>query len=225
VRIDTPEGRYYETPAGRFPSVTTILRATAVESPTLADWKRRATADELARVEAKRDRGATRGTELHAAIEAAVEAGTSVAPSPWAVSLSAEISTLMGARSLGSEVEVWHDAHQYAGTLDQISEVPGVGVVLWDWKSWEIDAAKRSKTKRREWIEDHLIQCRLYAKAWGRLHRRKVDQIRVAIARCVADPGGLRPMPAQVFAVDRRDPEYRELWRRAVSRLDAFAAA
>ena len=108
-----------ETPGGTFPAVTRILYETKPESPRLERWKATATPEVLAAAEAKRDRGARRGTLLHREVDAALSVGVLSRPSPWAVSLNDEIARALEGQVHGSEVEVWHE-DGFAGKLDLV---------------------------------------------------------------------------------------------------------
>lgn len=59
-RLDTPNGRFYETPHGIFPSVTTVL--SSLSSDSLDEWKK-AVGDDVARKIC--ENAARRGTRLH----------------------------------------------------------------------------------------------------------------------------------------------------------------
>lgn len=64
-RLDTPSGRFYKTPDGTFPSVTSIL--SAIPNPELEAWKQSIGKEEAERVSRK---AATRGTHFHSYCEA-----------------------------------------------------------------------------------------------------------------------------------------------------------
>ncbi len=219
-RIDDHEGlgRHYECSHGIFPSVTTILRATA-DRRGLDFWRRKV-GHEYA--EAVKRAAAERGSKLHLEIEDSLFLGDLPRhPSPWLESLRPQVLQCMNAKDRVTEQGVYSKKHEYAGTLDTLAELDG-RIVLWDWKTYlPSDEAKRAdpKPKKPAHLEDYLLQTRAYAKAAGSTLYRTVDEIRVAIARCAVRGDVLVPLPAQVVVVSREDDDYGQLWKSFSLRL------
>ena len=74
-RIDTPEGRRYETPDGeKLPSVTTILSATTPKEKIqkLAEWRNRVGNQKAQQITTE---AAGRGTRMHKFIEDYIKTG------------------------------------------------------------------------------------------------------------------------------------------------------
>lgn len=211
-------GRHYDTPAGIFPSVSTVLRGTQ-DTARLDAWVEKV-GREFA--EAIRDAAANRGTGLHSEIEDTLLFGAwPREPSAWMESLRPEVEMAMGATNRLAEERVFSRKHGYAGTLDLLGDVK-TRTILWDWKTYLPSNEKtreKPPKKKREFCEDYLLQTRAYAKAAGSTLHRTVDEIRVAIGRCAVRGGYLHPLPAQVIVVKREDPEYAKLWTSFEMRL------
>ncbi len=144
--------RYYVTPYGNLPSVTTVLKETrsAADIAGLEKWKR----EEPDHAQISAD-AAARGKELHAMIEAYLKKGVTGTGRWWA-SVWPYLQNVDRHREVLIETPVC-SPEGYAGCLDLLAYV-GDELTLIDWKT----ARKR---KRREWIGDYLLQAAAYAGA------------------------------------------------------------
>lgn len=218
-RVDDYQGlgRHYDTAFGWLPSVSTVLRATG-DRQRLDDWIARVGPEAA---EAIRDAGALRGKRLHAEVDDSLLLGLPSNPSPWLESILPEVEEMMQATDRVSEHPVVSKKYGYAGSLDQMGVVRRRRI-LWEVKTYLPSNEKTRRQppkKKREHCEDYLLQNRAYAKAAGSTMHVKVDEIRVVIARCSLRDGVLRPLPCQVLAVNRDDPEYAQLWSSYEMRL------
>ncbi len=136
VRHDSEEGpREYSTPAGRFPSVTSVLSGTQDRSG-LDQWRDSVgtkRADEILHV------ACARGTGLHNAIESYLTTGNPPAyntlVTPYWKSVAPFLQKVE--RTLLLEAPVWHP-EGYAGSIDWLGyfyDTTGSQPELADWKS------------------------------------------------------------------------------------------
>ena len=181
IRLDSPDGRFYTTPAGTFPSVTTILQATmpAAKRAILARWRDKLGHEEADRV---RDAAARRGSRFHALIQQYLLSWPRPEP-PTDLYFKAVVPFLARIEKvLLIEGEIWHDKVGYAGSLDLLAVIDGK-VTLVDWKTSD-------KPKPKEYLYDHLPQLAAYSAAVHRLYGVLVEQAIVAkvTPRCPFDP-------------------------------------
>lgn len=201
------EDRWYDTDDGPFPGITTVLSVTRVDPPALRKWKKNASPEQLAESEQKKIKGGERGEALHKMVEAFTEDGIQ-GHGPWWDSLQPFLGRLQEVYL--QESAVHHREVGYAGTLDLLGVVDGVPELL-DWKT-------SSKPKKRDWIQDYLLQAAAYVAAVRKLYGPVVEQARIVIA--------LEDRQAQEVVLKRR--ELQELWpevRRRVARYQHFRRA
>jgi len=184
-RIDGAR-RYYATPEGTFPSVTTILDATMPQDKraALAGWRRKVGDQEADRA---RDSAAKRGTRFHKVVEKYLLADPRPEPPHDLYFKSAANFIGRIERALLVEGEVWHDGVGYAGSLDLLAVVDGQ-ITLIDWKT-------RNDPLPKVRAMGHMVQAAAYAAAVHRLWGVVVDR---AMIVC--------PIPrkkAQEFSADR----------------------
>lgn len=193
--------RFYRTPDGELPGVTTILGAT--KSPedraSLERWRRRVGEHEARRI-GKVARH--RGTILHEQVEAYLLRGEE---GPWLDSYWSSIEPVL--RQVDDvhliEGAVWHP-DGWAGTVDCVARLRGELVVL-DWKTSD-------KWKKREYVGDYLLQA-------GVAYPRAAEHVYPEVGRLpgvvvVALGSG---KPAQVFRVEPADGERDFEWAARVA--------
>lgn len=173
-RIDTPQGRFYETPAGLFPSVTTILDATMPQERinALAEWEHRVGVEEAERI---RQEAAERGEVVHMEVERYAEHGVP-GMTTWFQSLEWYLQKVERVQAI--ERPLW-SALGYAGTVDLVAYV-GEFLVVDDWKT-------SGRRKRVEWVRDHILQVAGYAIAYEEREGVAIDQLHVLVALEDAD--------------------------------------
>ncbi len=154
--------RTYRTPDGAWlPSVTSVLKATEIDSPELAAWRERQTPHDLAEVEALRDEGCARGALVHDLVEGYLVSRQEGRrdwerpQTPWWPCIMPALRKVD--RLCATELAVWSGALGVAGRLDCLAFWCGTPVVI-DWKT----ARKR---KRREWLLHHHEQIAAYIDA------------------------------------------------------------
>ncbi|WP_245602628.1 hypothetical protein [Gloeothece verrucosa] len=142
-------GKFYETPCGLFPSVTTILQATMPEEgrTRLRNWHKRNGSE----AEKLRSLAAERGKVIHKLIEARFKGEDVECPTDVSEFWN-EARKILGAigEVVASEKPVYHPRFQYAGTLDLLAHWNGV-LTLFDFKT-------SHREKRSQWLTDAKLQ-------------------------------------------------------------------
>lgn len=201
-RDETNGQRVYNTPHGRFPSVTSILSATKDKS-FLRRWKAKVGAVEAERI---RNEAAKRGNGLHAMVETYLQTGAK-GDGPWWDSIWPFLSTITATHLI--EGPVWHPLG-FAGTADFLGDVKGITSGV-DWKT-------ARSVRKKAWVEDYKLQATAYTGAANFLyeeHGFKAKQSIVVVA--------LEDRPAQVF-VSKRKAMITQ-WGKFGQRIDGYHKA
>ncbi|MDJ1174877.1 hypothetical protein [Roseofilum capinflatum] len=157
--------RYYRVDeAIAYPSVTTLLHATKEDNAGISAWRERVGVEEAERIFKE---AGERGTLIHEAIERYLISGEACANFeifPWFASFLPFISRVEGVIAI--EQALWHP-DGFAGTCDLIASLD-------DGKNWLIDWKSSRRPKKREWIDDYVLQVSAYLRAieyhWGYLN-------------------------------------------------------
>ena len=208
--------RTYETPIGKLPSVTTILRATEDEKTKdkLRKWQHKQ--DKIHGVEQANnnsDNRLNRGKEIHKAIELFHKFNVEPAEN-WMHEGNAQRwkhlqPFLKSIKIMECERFVWHDSG-YAGTADLVAIINDQPTLL-DWKTSD-------RIKKRQWLDEAFIQTAAYAKAWNFSalpaqdsppYLNDITQLAVIV---------ISPEKLQIFTEDNIK-KYEELWN---ERLQEF---
>lgn len=198
-RVEVNGQRLYETPRGKFPSVTSILSATK-DKGYLERWKQKVGNREAERI---RTDAATRGRTLHEMAETFMLHGTP-GSGPWWTSIEEFLKDITGVHLI--EGPVWHPLG-FAGTVDALVDWRGVPTVI-DWKT-------ARSFRRASWVEDYKLQTVAYGGAANWLYRDhgfKVQRGIVVVA--------LEDQPAQVFHIEH--PELVLGWHQFTGRLNEY---
>lgn len=125
-RHDTRIGRFYETPDGVFPSVTTVL--SSIPNPGLDEWKK-AVGEDAAKT--KSIRSAARGTRMHAYCESVLKKETPVPldmfDRAWFKGLDRVLSRI---EPIAIEKTLYTTELEVAGTLDCFCRLDGKFCIL-----------------------------------------------------------------------------------------------
>ena len=164
------ESRLYLTPDGEsLPSVTTVLNKTKDKS-FLKQWS--AKVGEAAAEKIISDASQI-GTALHLYIERLVNeqkyadlTETGIQAEKMAKKIIEEAGTDI-TEVYGSEVHLYYP-HKYAGTADMIALYKGKPAI--------IDFKQTNRPKKREWIQDYLMQLAAYAQAHNALFNTEIEQ-------------------------------------------------
>ena len=164
------DSRLYLTPDGEsLPSVTTILSKTKDKS-FLKQW--RAKVGEAAAEKIIQDAGKI-GTALHLYIERLVNGEKYKDLTKIGIQAEKMAKKIVEeafkdiTEVWGSEIHLYYP-NKYAGTADMIGVYKGRPTVM--------DFKQTNRPKKREWIQDYLMQLAAYAQAHNKLFNTEIEQ-------------------------------------------------
>ena len=166
VRVDSPEGRKYQTPSGKsYPSVTSVVGLLGKEA--IREWRARVGEEEANRVSA---RAARRGTDVHSLCENYL-LNKEVKPGLFDVETFDSIKPLLNRINNIHclETQLFSDHLQVAGTVDCIAEFDGRVSV--------IDFKTSRRIKNRDDIHGYFMQTSAYAVMFEELTKIPVDRL------------------------------------------------
>lgn len=199
--IEVSGARRYSTPAGVFPSVTTILRATK-DMSGLDRWRKRVGEKEADRILRE---SSARGKLVHAILEKYLLEGVE-GSGPWWDSMQPVLQDISNVQLV--EGPLYHAGVGFAGTADFIAHWRGV-LTLGDWKT------ARKRRDKRQYVEDYFLQAAAYTGAANVHYNLNIAQAAVFIA--------LKDEPAQVFVLNR--DELISYWLEFRNRAKMYASA
>ena len=164
--------RHYTINNEKLPSVTTILGKTQSKEKAegLANWRARVGEDEATRI---MDQAAARGTAMHTILEHHIlgKNRLDLTDIGQEAHKMADVVIDKGLSNLdeiwGSEVALYYP-DLYAGATDLVGVYKNADSI--------IDFKQTNKPKRREWIEDYMIQLGAYAMAHNHVYGTKIQQ-------------------------------------------------
>ena len=170
LKRDDGATRLYLTPEGEsLPSVTTVLSKTKDKSG-LDQWRKRVGEKTAEKIIA--DSGRI-GTALHLYIEHYVNKHAYQALTEVGIQAQkmAQVIIDEGLKDVtevwGSEVHLYYPG-KYAGTTDMVGLYKGRPAI--------IDFKQTNKPKKREWVQDYLMQLAAYAYAHNKIFNTEIDQ-------------------------------------------------
>lgn len=126
IRHDTSYGRFYSTPDGLFPSVTTVL--SSIPNPQLDQWRQRVGEEQAAKISL---RATQRGSRLHAYCESILKKETPLKLDPFDRAWFCGIdSVLEKINPIAIEKTLYTTDLEVAGTLDCFCKIDGKLCVL-----------------------------------------------------------------------------------------------
>ena len=172
TRSTTDGIRTYAVGNEKLPSVTSILKATQSDEKraSLARWQARVGVDEATRI---RDQAASRGSNMHLQLEKFIsgQGHLDLTEEGKVAKSMADTVIEKGLCDLqeiwGSEVTLWYPG-LYAGATDLVG--------TFDYEDSIIDFKQSTKPKRKEWIEDYLLQLAAYAMAHNQVYGTEITQ-------------------------------------------------
>jgi genome maintenance exonuclease 1 len=201
--LHLPSGsKFYETPRGLYPSVTSILQATlpADQRQRLNRWKERngSNSDHL------RQQATDRGKVIHKLIEARLKGEVLECP-PDVNGFWNEALRVLGAigEVVASEQPVYHPQLHYAGTLDLLAYWQG-SLTLFDFKT-------SHREKRSQWLTDAKLQIAAYRGAYERLYDTEIAQGLIVV---------ITPNAVQLFTLEK--DELARYWNEWLIRLEQY---
>jgi len=176
-RIDSPEGRVYQTPSGdKYPSVTQVTGL--LNRQFIAEWRKRVGEEEANRVSAK---ASSRGTRIHTLCEDFL-LGKPLQPDMFDVelwnSLKPVVDKIDNIHAL--ESKLYSDKLQLAGTVDCIGEFDGLLSII-DFKT-----SKNPKDINN--IDHYFLQATAYSVMFEELTGIKVPDLTIIIGVDDAKP-------------------------------------
>ena len=172
MRTSIEGRRHYEITGKKLPSVTTILGATQSEEKkeSIAKWTARVGETEATRV---RDQAASRGTNMHLHLERYIlgEGHKDLTDEGQVAGDMAQTIIDKGLVDMseiwGSEVTLYYPG-LYAGATDLVG--------VYDYEDSIVDFKQSNKPKRKEWIDDYLMQLGAYAMAHNQVYDTEITQ-------------------------------------------------
>lgn len=163
--------RFYVTPNGKYPSITTIMGSLSKES--IDKWKKSVgeeTANKISRI------ACSRGTNMHLMCEEYLNNQKLTCKIPDALelfySLKPELNKINNI--LGQEKVLYSDKLKVAGRVDCIADYDGISSI--------IDFKTSKKIKSEEDIQSYFLQTTFYALALAELKNIVVKQVVILMA-------------------------------------------
>lgn len=177
VRVDTENGRLYQTPSGRaYPSVTSVL--SILGKREIMEWRKRVGEEEANRISG---RAKSRGTAVHSLCESYLR-NEKVEPGPFDLdtfrSLQPLLDRIDNIHCL--ETQLYSNYLQVAGTVDCIAEFDG--------KTSVIDFKTSTRVKSRDDIHGYFMQTSAYAVMFEELTKIPVGRLVILMSVDNEDP-------------------------------------
>ena len=186
--IDSESGRVYNTPTGTYPSITTVLGATANKA-WLQKWIESVGQEEADRI---KNAAAERGTILHNYLErfyeeydsptkeqarSFIQSSGLTEEKPFIKTMTVELMKHLlvnNFRSVSQEFVVWDDELKIAGRCD--------GVGYWNDNLVVIDYKTSRKKKSVSQIKDYYLQATFYCNAHNKIFNSSVNRFIILMA-------------------------------------------
>lgn len=149
-QLNTPNGRFYKTPDGIFPSVTTVL--SSIPNPSLDEWRRNVGEEEANRISRK---ATSTGNRMHAFCEDYLSGKEPKLDLIDKFQFGTIVQELKKIRPIALEKSLWSKKLKIAGSIDCIGKYER------DWSI--IDFKTASKDKFREDISNYFLQTAAYS--------------------------------------------------------------
>ncbi|MCK9369621.1 PD-(D/E)XK nuclease family protein [Candidatus Dojkabacteria bacterium] len=166
--VDGPKGRFYNTPGGKYPSITTILGSG--EKPWLTSWR-----DSLGPIKADKEmkRASDRGTAVHLMLERFVNND----PNPTRGQQIDHINEFKSLRNyirpidniLLQEAALYSDTMKIAGRVDLISDYKR--------RIATIDYKTSTGSKTEQMIQNYFLQTTAYSLMVGEMYDIIIEDI------------------------------------------------
>ena len=176
AKVTKNHKRHYETPDGRaLPSVTTVLSATK-DMTHLHAWRKRIGEAKAQQITTE---SANIGTVMHGSLEKHVK-GIERKPGSNLIHQKAHaMANVIIDNGLTDVSEVWgsevslYYSELYAGTTDLVGVYKGEPAIL--------DFKQARKLKKKEWVEDYLLQLVAYSEAHNKMYDTDIKTGRIFI--------------------------------------------
>lgn len=172
-----PTGRTYYTPAGAFPSITTLLGKTSPNQIWLQKWREKVGEEEASRISKE---ATDRGSLVHEYLERywnGIDIEEELSSEPINVRYPVK-ALLKGTQPnvtsvWAQEIPIWSLSLGFAGRIDMVG--------LWKDTPSIIDFKTSKKVKSVKDIKDYFLQCSGYAHAHNELFSTSIQKIVVII--------------------------------------------
>jgi len=169
--VDLPKGErvdgFYQTPDGKFPSVTTVVGWK--KNQFFAEWRKNNPKEAV--------RTRNRGTKLHSLVENYIKNDPEYAKNqdPYTLDLFCQFQEQVNKIDNVKAIEgfLWSKPLRLAGRVDCIADFNGIPSV--------IDFKGSTKPKKKEDIKNYFLQATAYAVMWQERTGEKIDQIAILI--------------------------------------------
>ena len=172
TRSTTDGLRIYDVGNERLPSVTTILQAT--QSPAKLEFFKRWRAQKgEEKADKIKNEAASRGTNLHKYLEKHI-LGEGYVDLTEEGKLAKAMSDVIIEKGLKDLSEVWGSevTIHYPGLYEGQTDLVGT----YDYEDSIIDFKQSNRPKRKEWIEDYMMQLAAYAMAHNTVYGSEITQ-------------------------------------------------
>lgn len=170
-KVTLKTGRFYAVGENKYPSITTVLSATA-DHTALDEWRKRVGAEEAARITAESTKI---GTAMHSCFENFLqgkdlpEAITEEQKTGLAMFNAGKLQIKRFVKEvIAQEMIVWSDVLKVAGQFDLLCKNHKDELVLVDFKS-------AKKRKPREFVENYRLQTAFYRQCIKEMMGLEVD--------------------------------------------------
>lgn len=169
--VDLPKGErvdgFYQTPDGKFPSVTTVVGWK--KNQFFAEWRKNNPKEAV--------RTRNRGTKLHSLVENYVKNNPEYATNqdPYTLDLFYQFQEQVNKIDNVKAIEgfLWSKPLRLAGRVDCIADYDGIPSI--------IDFKGSTKPKKKEDIHNYFLQATAYAVMWQERTGEKITQIVILI--------------------------------------------
>lgn len=149
-QLNTPTGRFYRTPDGIFPSVTTVL--SSIPNPGLDEWRRAVGEEEAQKISRK---ATQTGTRMHSFCENYLLGKNPKLDLIDKFQFGPIVQELKKIEPVGIEKSLWSKKLKIAGSIDCIGKYE---------REWSIiDFKSASKDKFKEDISNYFLQTAAYS--------------------------------------------------------------
>lgn len=174
-RVSKSGTRYYQTPMGDYPSVTSLLKEFYQKDDVIKEWKAKVGETKANQISLQ---ARTRGTNLHNICERFLlnESDFSKGHMPYTIADFSYMKALLQTsidEIYGIELPLYSRTLKTAGTSDLVCSWNGVRSI--------VDYKTSRKEKKEEWIEDYFVQSTIYGMMVNELFDLDVKQIVIVL--------------------------------------------
>lgn len=166
-------GRTYHTPAGDYPSITTVLSRLGRDA--IKKWRERVGAEEANRIGSQ---AGARGTRIHKLCEKYLLNEDVGKLNPLQQQSFSGIKKFLDKRVTtvkALEIPLYSEYLKVAGRCDCVAEVDGGSLAIIDFKT-------SRKTKKEEWVEAYFLQATAYCIMFEERYKIPINKFAILIS-------------------------------------------